>query len=162
YGAEGANGVIRITTRRGALGPPTVSFTQEMGISTVGQRIGSRVFSAQDAINAYGQYVLGDPRAVAGLGQDFDHESALVGQVPFCYRTNLAVGGGIGASRYHFSVAGIRDGGPVSNTFRERQSGDVGAVVKSQRFTLDAGVMLLRSSGDLGAAQDGRLPQYRD
>src|SRR5712692_4776114 len=54
YGSKASNGVIIITTKRGAAGPPKVDFTQRLGASYLAKEIGARTFtSAADVVSTF-------------------------------------------------------------------------------------------------------------
>jgi TonB-linked SusC/RagA family outer membrane protein len=118
YGSKASNGVIIITTKRGTIGAPRVSFRQRLGFSEASHTLGSRVFrSVEEVEAAYPGF--------GGLftpGATFDNERALVGRRPLAFESALALSGGTEATQYYASGLVQNQPGIIDNTGFQRQS----------------------------------------
>jgi TonB-linked SusC/RagA family outer membrane protein len=119
YGSRANNGVVLITTRRGAVGAPKVNFTQRVGRFEVARTLGMRrVESQADAVATFGPVVgaLWTPDAF------FDHEKDVYGQTPTAWESVMSVSGGNAGTRYYMSGLLKDDGGIIANTGYRKQS----------------------------------------
>ena len=127
YGSKASNGVIIITTKRGAAGPPKVSFTQRLGVSTLAKQIGARTFtSAADVVSTFcpNGKASGkpDPACVAqqtanyGNGTVYNHDAELAGRHDLASESILSVSGGQKDFRYFVSGSVKNDPGIINNT----------------------------------------------
>ena len=119
YGSRANNGVILITTKRGALGKPAYTLTQRFGRSEVARTVGMRRFNSQaDAIATFGPTV----GALWTEGAFFDHEREVYGQTPTSWESVMSVSGGSTDTRYFASGLLKNDGGIIENTGYRKQS----------------------------------------
>ena len=119
YGSRASNGVIIITTKRGARGTPRFSITQRVGQYRLSNTLGSRRFETEaEAVSAFG--------AAAATyyedGRAFDQERLLAGETPVSTETVFDMGGGTDNTRYYVAAQWKDDGGVITNTGFERQS----------------------------------------
>ncbi len=124
YGAQAANGVIMVTTRRGVTGAPRFTITQRLGTVGVSHLLQSRRFAdSADAVAAFGHDSLVGVLCPAATGCPyFDNERALYGQHSLSYETDLTASGGSGSTNYFLSGLAKRDGGIAPNTGYDKQS----------------------------------------
>jgi len=122
YGSKATNGVIIITTKRGAQGRPQFNITQRLGTFWKANTIGSRRFgSLAEAQEAF------DPdTTVARLfneagGRVFDNEDFLYGRNDLSYETSASVSGGTEQTRYYVSGLIKNDEGIATNTGYKKQ-----------------------------------------
>ena len=130
YGSKGTNGVIIITTKKGAAGTNSVDITQRVGRSTLANKLGSRCFGSAAE---YGGY------ALANLGQDsvsaaaewtaattkcHDYEEEYYSNSGLAYETVASLRGGTqgGSSTYFVSGLAHHDNGLAPNDFYSKQS----------------------------------------
>jgi TonB-dependent starch-binding outer membrane protein SusC len=122
YGAQAANGVVIITTRRGRAGAPSISLTQRFGVYALSNKLGFRQFETEDeAVAAFGEgarayFENGRPRQV------FDHEELLAGRRDLSTETAFSISGGSAATRYFVSGLWKDDAGIIVNTGFEKQA----------------------------------------
>lgn len=123
YGAQAANGVLIITTRRGKTGAPRFSVTQRFGSSAVAKSLGFRKFSDSiEAKSAFGPAAAQFCTLPGGACPYFDNESVLYGQHPFNVETDASVTGGTDQTTYYLSALVKKDGGIAPNTGYQKQS----------------------------------------
>src|SRR5688572_20957568 len=122
YGAQAANGVVIITTRRGRSGPPSISVTQRFGAYQLSNKLGFRQFETEaEAVAAFGAgaaayFENGKSRDV------FDHEELLAGRSDLSTETLFSIGGGSESTRYFVSGLWKNDEGIIENTGFEKQA----------------------------------------
>lgn len=119
YGSRASNGVVIITTRRGAAGERRINASQRIGFSKISNTLGSRTFtSSADAVAAFG------PNAANFFtaGRAFDQEKELAGHTPLSSESVVDVSGGDADTRYFASGLWKHDGGIIDNTGYEKQS----------------------------------------
>jgi TonB-linked SusC/RagA family outer membrane protein len=121
YGGRASNGVVIITTRRGAATAPRFTYTQRFGFSELRHEFGSRHFKDTTELNA----VCG-PGCAASVGwtpgRFVDLERELAGRKELAVESNVSVSGGSEASRYYASGALQNDPGIIPNTGFQRQN----------------------------------------
>jgi TonB-linked SusC/RagA family outer membrane protein len=116
YGAQAANGVVIITTRRGRSGPPNITVSQRFGVHSLSNKLGFRQFETEaEAVAAFGAgasayFENGKPRQV------FDHEELLAGRNEVSTETAFSIDGGTQATRYFVSGLWKDDAGIIDNT----------------------------------------------
>jgi TonB-dependent SusC/RagA subfamily outer membrane receptor len=132
YGSKATNGVIVITTKRGASGAAHVNVTQRVGTSSVMRLPGSRRFTnVNDLYAAQPNAKTMIDSIVAANGGTipyYDYQAELYGQHGPSYETVLSVNGGTNDTKYFVSGSNKYDKGVMINTDALRQSG---------RFNLD-------------------------
>ena len=89
YGIRGANGVVIITTKRGKIGKPIVSFTSEYTVKTLSDE--PDVLGAYDAQSAFNVGILNDQAYDKGYSSATDLAHWKDGDLPYLYAdTNWA------------------------------------------------------------------------
>lgn len=122
YGSRANNGVVLITTKRGAVGRPTFQITQRFARTEVARTLGMRRFASQaDAIATFGPVV-----GALWTPEFYDHERAVYGQTPLGWETVMSMSGGTADTRYFLSGMLKDDGGVIANTGYRKQSLTVG------------------------------------
>lgn len=133
YGAQAANGVIIITTRRGHPGAPRFTATQRFGTFSLANKMGLRKFA--DTTEAFGVWAPQVPRDTAtrtlirgycnlpnGACPFFDNEQALYGEHQLAAETDVSVTGGNDQTTYYLSGLVKKDGGIAPKTGYQKQS----------------------------------------
>ena len=130
YGGAASNGVVIITTRRGATGAPRFHMTQRFGQYRVSNYMKSRVFTDSadaatftDAASAglYCNLPGGTPTG-GGLCPNYDNIGPLWNQHSLSWETDASVTGGSEQTRYFLSGLLKRDGGIAPGTGYDKQS----------------------------------------
>jgi TonB-linked SusC/RagA family outer membrane protein len=122
YGAQAANGVIIINTRRGQPGKPRFSVTQRFGASSAANTLRSRAFrDSAEAVGEWGQNALVGQLCRGGC-PDFDNAGELFGQHSLSVETDASVTGGNDQTTYFISGLVKKDGGIAPNTGYQKQS----------------------------------------
>ena len=124
YGSKAANGVVVITTKKGASGEPSVQISQQFGVFDLSNTIGSRTFtSVEEAVNAGYGFATQEPYASRIQdGVTFDHEEVLADRNDLSFETSGSVSGGTEAVNYYASGLWKEDKGIIPNTGFDRQS----------------------------------------
>ena len=121
YGSKAANGVVIITTKRGTSGGLRATITQRVGTYQLSNKLGSRVFTLEEAtdMNAFG------PQAAEYFvpGQTYDHEEELSGRNPFANETIVNLSGGTKDITYYASLTQRDDPGIMLGTGYQKQAG---------------------------------------
>jgi TonB-linked SusC/RagA family outer membrane protein len=155
YGSKASGGVIMITTKRGRTGAPEFSIRQSLSTARLASKEGSRRFPSLAAAKA-----VFDPNNTFGdafwataynPNNNFSYEDLIFGEKPLNYETALNISGGNDNTRYFMSTLLKRDDGIVKNTFADKKSVRLNLDQNfGSRVTLDAGVEVMRTSGDRG------------
>jgi TonB-dependent SusC/RagA subfamily outer membrane receptor len=121
YGSKATNGVVIITTKRGAVGKPRFNITQRFGMFQRANELGRRTFATLDeALDAFT-----DTAAVTAAfqpGRTFDIEDQLYGRNALSYETSASVSGGSEQTKYYISGLVKNDEGIGLNTDYKKQS----------------------------------------
>lgn len=120
YGSRGSNGVIIITTKRGASGKPVLGFVQRLGTQGISRKLGERCFHSAAEVDAAGF----DSTAYnAATVKCQDYEQQLYGRHALSYETVASLRGGARTGTTYFASADVRhDGGIQVNTGYNKQS----------------------------------------
>jgi TonB-linked SusC/RagA family outer membrane protein len=121
YGSKAANGVVIITTRRGAAGKPRITITQRTGFSHILRGPVARHWTLSDADSAFGDSAVAT-YLVNGKLPFYDHLDEIAGRTPINSQTLLDVTGGNENTRYFLSGGATQDGGILINSSANRQS----------------------------------------
>ena len=123
YGAQAANGVIIINTRRGQPGKPRFSVTQRFGTSSAANTLGSRAFrDSAEAVTVFkGDSALAGQLCRGGC-PNFDNAGVLFGEHQLSVETDASVTGGNDQTTYFISGLVKKDGGIAPNTGYQKQS----------------------------------------
>jgi TonB-linked SusC/RagA family outer membrane protein len=159
YGAKATNGVIVITTKRGASGASHFSFTQRVGTASVFRLPESRRFlTVADLYAAQpSQKAAIDSIVAANNGNIpyYDYQSELYGQSKPSYESIVSVNGGTNDTRYFVSASSKYDAGVMINTDAMRQSGRVNIDQNfGSRLTATMGLNLVRSINQRGLSNN--------
>jgi TonB-linked SusC/RagA family outer membrane protein len=117
YGSKAANGVVVITTRRGANGRTRAELTQRLGASSLLRGFKPRAFTLEEAEEVFStdEATLA-PFLVNGALPVYDHTKELAGNKPLSYETVFSLSGGNDRTRFYTSAEVKRDGGIINNT----------------------------------------------
>ena len=125
YGSRAANGVVLITTKRGAPGQRRISFTQRFGTFDLLNEFEFREWTREDALDAglVDDTNVDDYFSASGAPlQPQNFEQQLAGRNPFAWETQGSVSGGSQDTRYFLSAGWKDDGGIIDKTGFERQT----------------------------------------
>jgi TonB-linked SusC/RagA family outer membrane protein len=123
YGSKATNGVILITTKRGAAGQTRTNVTQRVGTYDAVRLLGSRHFTPETALEVIGDKALVDKLCTGGTCPYYDYQGDLFGENGMSYETTANLSGGIGSgTRYFFGGTTKEDKGTQMRTGARRQS----------------------------------------
>lgn len=97
YGARGANGVILITTKKGAIGKPRFSYSTYVGMSQLRKKVD--VLSPQEFRNAVNEFGL----VANDFGSETDWQDEVF-QTALIHNHNISLNGGTQNNRYRVSL----------------------------------------------------------
>ncbi|NBB86655.1 MAG: SusC/RagA family TonB-linked outer membrane protein, partial [Bacteroidetes bacterium] len=121
YGGRAANGVVLITTKRGAGGDTQVNFSQTVGTTQIRKALGTRQFTADTAEEAFGAE--GRAQFLEAQERGFiDYEDELFGETGLLSTTSLSIAGGDDNTRFFISGLLQDDEGIVARTGYEKRS----------------------------------------
>lgn len=128
YGIKGANGVILVTTRRGKIGPPAITFRTEYALSQPTKL--PKFLNAYETAKLFNQAKINDGQPAFFSDADLEHwrtgddpyghpdndwNKILFRKYSYQWRNNLDVSGGNDFVRYFVSVGAIKQNGIVNN-----------------------------------------------
>jgi TonB-linked SusC/RagA family outer membrane protein len=159
YGAQGSNGVIMITTKRGAqtAGRPTVSFKVSSGFQQAQKKL--RMLSTAEWIQYFGDGMRYDGYTeqevadeMASLGVDpsinTDWQSAVMRTAPIT-TTQLSVSGGTDAFKYYLSGTYFDQMGIIIGSGYKRANGRANLDIQaSEKLNVTTSLGLVRESND--------------
>jgi len=162
YGSRGANGVVIITTKRGASGAPTVSFNASAGVSSLLRR--PEVLSP-DEFRQAGKYYSPD---VDPDSYDFKgNVNALdeITRVAPVQNYSVAVTGGTDNGKYRISAGYMDQKGIIQNSDLKKYTASLNTnfrFLESKKLGLDFGVLFTQTDEnvvpiDVGRGADGNL-----
>ncbi|MCE7041295.1 TonB-dependent receptor [Dyadobacter sp. CY312] len=162
YGSRGANGVVIITTKRGASGAPTVSFNASTGVSSLLRR--PEVLSADEFRQAAKYYAPdADPNSYDFKGNvnAFDE----ITRTAPVQNYSVAVTGGTDNGKYRISAGYMDQKGIIKNSDLKKYTASLNTNFKfleSKRLGLDFGVLFTQTDEnivpiDVGRGADGNL-----
>jgi len=125
YGSQASNGVVMITTRRGASGAPRFHMTQRFGEFRVLHFMRSRVFAdSAEAVTVYTDSALvGQLCNLPSNGcPNYDNIGQLWDRHPLSTETGASITGGTDQTRYFVSGLLKHDGGIAPNTEYNKQA----------------------------------------
>ncbi len=144
YGSKATNGVVIITTKGGVAGKTRVDVTQQLGFSSILNKIGTRRFTAATAEEQYGAQGLA--LFNANGGRFIDQEEVLFGNEGFISETSVGVRGGSENTQFYVSGLVQDEDGIVKNTDYRKFSGKVNVNHKiSDRLKVSAYTTFARS-----------------
>lgn len=132
YGARGANGVILITTKRGAAGTSKVSITSSVGFGKIARKL--PVFSADE----FRKQVVAIGGKLEDKGADTDWQDELT-RTAVTTDLNLILKGGSQKTNYYASMGYLDQQGIIISTGLKRYSGRVNITQKliNDRLKID-------------------------
>lgn len=162
YGSRGANGVVIITTKRGATGAPTVSFNASAGMSSLLRR--PEVLSADEFRSAVKYYAPdADPKSYdfGGNVNAFDE----ITRVAPTQNYSVAVTGGTDVGKYRISAGYMDQKGIIKNSDLKKYTASINTNFKfleSKRLGLDFSALFTQTDEgiapiDVGRGADGNL-----
>jgi TonB-linked SusC/RagA family outer membrane protein len=162
YGGRASNGVVIITTKRGAGGRANVNLTQRFGFFKQSDKFGSRRFANAAEVDALSPN--DDPNLGASVGCDasqcpfFDHEEELAGRSPLSYETLASVSGGDENTKYFASGIVKHDGGIIENTGFSREGVRINLSQRlGSRLNLSVNTNLLHTDARRGLTNNDNL-----
>ncbi|MFQ5568567.1 MAG: SusC/RagA family TonB-linked outer membrane protein [Rhodothermales bacterium] len=145
YGSKATNGVVIITTKRGQPGRTHINITQQLGFSSILNKIGFREFTSQTAEAA----MPGSGANLLAQNGNIDYEDLFYGEEGLISETSASLSGGNQNTRFYISGLALTEDGIVKNTGYEKYSGKVNVEHKfSDRVTLTANTMFTRTESD--------------
>lgn len=121
YGSKASRGVVIITTKSGIPGKTSVDISQQIGLTTISKKLGSRKFTAATALQVYGQRGLDE----FNKGKTFDYEDEMYGQKGLLSETNVGVRGGSQNTQFYISGIAKTDQGIIRRTGYEKYGAKV-------------------------------------
>src|SRR5437667_776888 len=124
YGSQAANGVVLITTRRGAPGETRFSVTQRVGTHELANTLGARRFTLSEAIAygaGYGLDAATGTQMSQASGGFQDYEEQVFGDQSLSYETDLTISGGSDKTQYFVSGLNQHDNGVMYGTGYDKQ-----------------------------------------
>lgn len=134
YGADGANGVVFITTKRGREGATTIEYNAYVALDNVANRL--------DLLSAsqYRQAMADKGISFIDNGGNIDWQDELY-RTGLTYNHNVAISGGTEKSNYRASITHTDFEGVIKGTEKKRTTGKLDITQKSfdNRLTIDMG-----------------------
>ncbi len=152
YGAKASNGVIIITTKQGRPGKTKIDITQQVGFTSILNKLGFRKWDAQSAEAALpADPSTGEIGGAARLAQNgnIDYEDLIYGEKGLLTESTISVRGG--TDRTQFYVGGLvqDEDGIVKNTGYQKLSGRLNVNHKlSERIDLNVFTSFARTESD--------------
>jgi len=162
YGSRGANGVVIITTKRGASGAPTVSVNASAGLSSLLRR--PEVLSADEFRAAAKYYAPSVDPASYDFGGNVNAFDEITRLAPV-QNYSVAVTGGTDNGKYRISAGYMDQKGIIQNSDLKKYTASLNTNFKfleSKKLGLDFGVLFTQTDEnivpiDVGRGADGNL-----
>lgn len=151
YGSKAASGVVIITTKSGVSGKTKISVTQQVGYSSILNKIGHRKWTQESAKETWGDegealYIQNIVDRGIGL---IDYEDELYGEKGTLYETSVSASGGSGKTSFYVSGTFKDETGIVKNTGYKKYSAKVNIKHRfSEKSKLDIYTTFLRTESD--------------
>ncbi len=146
YGSRGANGVIMITTKRGAATAPKIDVNYSVGISKIRKKYDILTGdSYRAALKSYG-ITSGD------FGSTVDATDQIFQTAP-THNVNVGVSGGSDAGKYRMSFGYMDQQGILKRTGLQKYTFNINGQYKfleSRRLSLDFNVLAAHNTEDIG------------
>jgi TonB-linked SusC/RagA family outer membrane protein len=161
YGSSAANGVVLITTRRGAPGQTRFSVTQRLGTHVLSNKIGAHRFTLSDAIDY--NFGLGIDTATTTQmytrsGGFQDVEQQIYGNQNLSYETDVNISGGGERTQFFFSGLDQHDNGIMAGTGYDKQSLRLNVTqLAGSKFQLKANMNLVHSLTKRGISNNDNV-----
>lgn len=154
YGSKASNGVIIITTKRGAAGAPRFNLVQRLGTQSLANEIGSRHWTLAGVYDYFAPATAADStrlRDLYGTGRTIDYEKELFGAHDLSYETDLSASGGSDVTRYFVSGLFKRDAGIMKGTGYDKQGLRANLSQSfSKRLNVDLNTSFMHSNAQRG------------
>ncbi|MDX1545358.1 MAG: SusC/RagA family TonB-linked outer membrane protein [Rhodothermales bacterium] len=145
YGSKATNGVVIITTKRGQAGATRLNITQQLGFSSILNKIGFREFTPETAE----QVMPGSGADLLAQNGNIDYEDLLYGETGLISETSASLSGGNDQTRFFVSGLALNESGIVKNTGYEKYSGKINLEHRfTNRLTVTANTSIVRSESD--------------
>jgi TonB-linked SusC/RagA family outer membrane protein len=162
YGSRGANGVVIITTKRGASGAPTVTFNASTGLSSLLRR--PEVLSADEFRQAAKYYSPDADPASYDFKGNVNAFDEITRTAPV-QNYSVAVTGGTDNGKYRISAGYMDQKGIIKNSDLKKYTASLNTNFKfleSKKLGLDFGVLFTQTDEnivpiDVGRGADGNL-----
>jgi TonB-linked SusC/RagA family outer membrane protein len=162
YGSRGANGVVIITTKRGASGAPTVNFNASAGASGLLRR--PQVLTANEFREAVKYYAPNENPRSYDFGGDVNAFDAITRTAPV-QNYSVAVTGGTDNGKYRISAGYMDQKGIIENSDLKKYTASLNTnfrFLESKKLGLDFGVLFTQTDEnivpiDVGRGADGNL-----
>lgn len=123
YGQRGNAGVVLITTKRGKTGKTKISFSQDIGINTISNRLGMRPWTADTVESVFNAAERAKYEAtIAERGKLYDFEDIIYGETGFITETRLSATGGSDKTKFYLGGSFRDESGIIKNTGFDRLS----------------------------------------
>lgn len=151
YGSLASAGVVIITTKRGAVGKTLIDFSQDIGVTTISNKLGMRTYTEERVRKSFGEDFVPLFLEAQRQGRFVDYEEELYGNTGLLLNSRLNVSGGTEKTR--FFVGGLiqDEEGIVKNTGYEKKSirFNLDHII-SERFDFSLSSNFINSSADRG------------
>lgn len=147
YGSKATNGVVIITTKQGLPGTTRININQQFGMNSILNKMGTRQFTRQTALETYG--ALGESLFVAGGGRYIDYEDIMYGENGFVSETNVSASGG--SDRTQFYVSGLHrtEDGIIERSGYRKNAARINVNHKfDERLSISSNLSFTRSESD--------------
>ena len=172
YGAAGANGVIMITTKHGAVGSTHITFSADYGVQTLASTLdvgNADQFAANIRTGRANDGALLANQIFAtqydGKRQNVDWQKAMT-RTSLKQQYNLSASGGTEKTQSNFSLSYLNNDGIVVNTNYNRLTARANIVTKVSKFLEIGGdlnfVHIERHGSNGGSGNNGNLSSLRD
>ncbi len=170
YGSRAANGVVVITTKKGRIGKPTISFNSNIGLQQIPNKMNVVNTSEFARIHNAAYDNAGYPRRTwsndLSRGIDTDWQAEIFNEAAFFQDYNLSISGGNDKSKVYFNLNNTKQEGTIEGTIFER----LGARINSEfdltkrikigqnlsvSTTDQSGQQILNAQGVLGGSGNG-------
>jgi TonB-linked SusC/RagA family outer membrane protein len=170
YGSRAANGVVVITTKKGRIGKPTISFNSNIGLQQIGNKMNVVNTSEFARIHNAAYDNAGYPRRTwsndLSRGIDTDWQAEIFNETAFLQDYNLSISGGNDKSKVYFNLNNTKQEGTIEGTVFERlgvrinSEFDLTKRIKigqnlSVSTTDQSGQQILNAQGVLGGSGNG-------
>ncbi len=157
YGSQATNGVIVITTKKGAMGQPRFNVSQRFGTYQLIRKRGSRHFTPETIKDASGNSEMAAVIAANCVTTCpyYDYQQELYGRNDLSSETVISLSGGANNTRYFVSAHDRQDAGIAINTGARRQSirANLDQAVGS-KLTINVGTNVMHSFSQRGISNN--------
>ena len=129
YGTRANAGVVLITTKRGQSGRTRVTFSQDIGVNTILNKVGRRSFTADQvqaeftsASDPDGTITRGQFEDALAAGEIFDYEDEIFGEEGLILESRISISGGDDKTKFYVGGSIRDEDGIVKNTGFNRRN----------------------------------------